>query len=108
LSGFGKSPKVDVEDRGQFMADLIKSGDLGKPVIVSPSMSGSFALPFLLEPDSASCGERMMAYVPIAPPAADSFTADSYKDCKVNLGFIFLFCHLNVLCADSCYDLLRR
>uniref|UniRef100_A0A8W8L3T8 Abhydrolase domain-containing protein 14A n=1 Tax=Magallana gigas TaxID=29159 RepID=A0A8W8L3T8_MAGGI len=42
-----KSQKVDVGDRGLFLEKLITALDLRTPVIVSPSMSGSYSLPFL-------------------------------------------------------------
>ena len=84
LSGRGKSPKADMTNRGQFVVDFIKEASLGQPVLVSPSMSGSYSLPFLMGPGGSTCQDRLMAYVPIAPGSSDTVTADEYKKCKVS------------------------
>ena len=47
ISGFGETPSYS-GDRGEFLDDVIKRlcGDV-KPVLVSPSMAGSFSLPLI-------------------------------------------------------------
>jgi len=61
LPGYGKSTKCPLS-REVFLLKLLAKLDLDKPVIVSPSMSGSFSLPLLVEhPDKVS------AFVAVAP-----------------------------------------
>ncbi len=47
FTGFGETPSYS-GDRGDFLDEIIGSlcGDV-KPVLVSPSMSGSFSLPLI-------------------------------------------------------------
>ena len=49
--GLSTGVKEQPEEDGkiQFLAELIKKLNLDRPVIVAPSMSGSYALPFVLE-----------------------------------------------------------
>ena len=48
ISGFGKSESADKpKDRAEFLTALIKEEKMGKPVIVSPSMSGQFSFPYI-------------------------------------------------------------
>lgn len=60
--------------RSDFLAAVITTfkSDL-KPVIISPSMSGSFALPYLFQ-DPAKSVERALGYVPIAPVDSETYT----------------------------------
>jgi abhydrolase domain-containing protein 14 len=61
LPGYGRSQSVPVAP-GEFLADLLPRLDIGRPVVVSPSMSGSFSFPLVLaHPD------RIAGFVPVAP-----------------------------------------
>ena len=62
LPGFGATPEGGGEDRGAFLAALVDALGLDRPVVVAPSMSGAFALPFVLEH-----GDRCGGFVPVAP-----------------------------------------
>jgi len=63
LPGFGQSSKgSETSDGSKFLHTLIKKLDLIKPVIISPSYSGHFSLPYLLE-----YWNEMAGYVPISP-----------------------------------------
>ena len=56
LPGYGKSSKYD-GDRGEFLIQLVKTLSPNvKPVLVSPSMSGSFSLPLLNKDPDLICG----------------------------------------------------
>jgi len=61
LPGYGSSPpgELAAED---FLAALVEALELDPPVVVSPSMSGVFSLPFVLDHP-----ERVAAFVPVAP-----------------------------------------
>lgn len=77
-----------MSDRGQFLADLIHAAHIDHPLVVSPSMSGTYALPYMVQPDGTSCQERMLAYVPVAPGTADAFPVEAYKQCQVGPQFL--------------------
>ena len=48
VAGFGQSKSSKKPgDRAQFLASFIKQEKMGKPVLVSPSMSGSYSIPYL-------------------------------------------------------------
>lgn len=70
LPGYGKSvPSPPVSDSLEFMENLIKVLKLGPtPVIISPSMSGKFSLPYLV-----SHPNRVKGYVPVAPGNTESY-----------------------------------
>lgn len=48
LPGFGKSPAIDL-DKPQILKAVIETLELSVPVIISPSMSGGYALPVIAE-----------------------------------------------------------
>jgi pimeloyl-ACP methyl ester carboxylesterase len=61
LPGFGKSESAD-ESPETWLGNLLDALKLVKPVVVSPSMSGEYALPLVTgEPD------RVKAFIAIAP-----------------------------------------
>ncbi len=63
LPGFGKSTKGshNSED-SKFLHILIEKLNLKNPVIVSPSYSGRYSLPYLVE-----FGNKMAGYIPVSP-----------------------------------------
>lgn len=69
LPGFGGSKSV-AADRETFLAELLPRLDLGRPVVVAPSMSGGFAFPLV-----ASRPELVSGFVPVAPVAAPTWAA---------------------------------
>lgn len=71
--GYGHSREVNLggASRGDFLAAVVETLDI-KPVIVSPSMSGGFALPYLFQ-DPAKSLERAIGYIPIAPVMTGEF-----------------------------------
>lgn len=54
--------------------------DLGPPVVISPSLSGMYSLPFLTAP-----GSQLRGYVPVAPICTDKISAADYASVKVYL-----------------------
>lgn len=67
LPGFGKSKEVAAKPE-EFLHLALPLLDLKKPVIVFPSMSGSFAFPFVL-----AHPEKIAGLVPIAPVGIEDF-----------------------------------
>ena len=78
LLGYGHSTG-SVSHKEAFMTQLISVLHLSHPVIVSPSMSGSFSLPYLTVHPSDVKG-----FVSVAPVMSGHFT-NKYPDIKVML-----------------------
>ncbi|KAK7094504.1 putative protein-lysine deacylase ABHD14B isoform X2 [Littorina saxatilis] len=79
LPDFGKSKAESLGDASEeeFMTALV--GTLGSaPVIVSPSMSGRFSLPYLFS-DRSDSEQRAAAFIPVAPVMTDKFKANYPK-----------------------------
>lgn len=60
---------------------MVVALELGPPVVISPSMSGMYSLPFLTAP-----GSQLRGYVPVAPICTDKISATNYASVKVVLG----------------------
>ena len=67
LPGFGQSESTDVA-RSSWLGQLLDKLKIDNPVIVSPSMSGGFAIPFVTEQP-----ERVAGFVAVAPVAIDRY-----------------------------------
>ncbi|XP_058535065.1 putative protein-lysine deacylase ABHD14B [Ochotona princeps] len=63
---------------GSFLAAVVAALELGPPVVISPSMSGMYSLPFLTAP-----GSQLRGYVPVAPICTDKISAANYASVKV-------------------------
>lgn len=59
---------------------MVDALDLGPPVVISPSLSGMYSLPFLTAP-----GSQLRGYVPVAPICTDKINAADYASVKVSL-----------------------
>lgn len=82
LPGKGNTPSGSPDmDRGRFLADFIAAAGLDKPVIVSPSMSGSYSLPYLFSGGGGT--EKATAYIPVAPVGTGSIPKASYQSCHL-------------------------
>ncbi|KAK6195938.1 hypothetical protein SNE40_001261 [Patella caerulea] len=82
LPGYGKSPKTEIKDRGEFIKAMIKTLEMDAPVIISPSMSGSFALPYIFNGEASSVLKRARAYIPVAPVGTSKFK-DKYPQSQI-------------------------
>ncbi|XP_030138902.3 protein ABHD14A isoform X2 [Taeniopygia guttata] len=78
LPGYGDSPPVEkaltAQGRRAFLDHVLQELGLQRPVLISPSMSGRFALPFLM-----AHGDRLAGFVPIAPVGTKDYTAEQYR-----------------------------
>uniref|UniRef100_A0A8C6SXC3 Putative protein-lysine deacylase ABHD14B n=1 Tax=Neogobius melanostomus TaxID=47308 RepID=A0A8C6SXC3_9GOBI len=63
---------------GQFLRDVCESLDLAPVVIISPSLSGMYSLPFLMQHPS-----MIRAYIPVAPICTEKFSAEQYQSVQV-------------------------
>ena len=84
LPKHGDSEKVkepsDDNGRIEFLGQLIKRLELERPVLVAPSMSGSYALPFVMNEKDK---EEVRGFVPIAPAAVAKYTDEDLKGLKL-------------------------
>lgn len=84
LPGLGRSKAAEAPAPvgelapGQFLKDLCERLDLAPVVIISPSLSGMYSLPFVMQHSS-----MVRAYIPVAPICTDKFTAEQYQSVKV-------------------------
>ena len=85
--GFGQSEKARFRKTRDFVEQFTKEVNLDRPVLVSASMSGNFAMPFLLQPKASTCTERVRGFVPIAPAKVTAYSSSNYSSCKVSLEF---------------------
>jgi abhydrolase domain-containing protein 14 len=83
LPGYGKSPSANIDNEADFMEQFIATVKLDRPVLICASMSGGYALPFLLRKGSTVCEQRVRGFVPIAPVGTSKFSSADYRQCKV-------------------------
>lgn len=80
LPQHGESKTVKVPSEGdekiQFLSNLIKELRLMRPVIVAPSMSGWYALPFVMNKEHV---KEVRGFIPVAPGAAAQYADDQLK-----------------------------
>lgn len=81
LPGYGDSPQAAVEHVA-YLEAVIAGLKLETPVIVSPSMSGGFALPYLFK-EPGNVLKRARGFVAVAPVATDNYTAEEYKSLQI-------------------------
>ncbi|XP_047440184.1 protein ABHD14B [Mugil cephalus] len=61
-----------------FLKEVCEQLSLSPVVVISPSLSGMYSLPFLLQHQAL-----IKAYVPVAPICTEKFTAEQYGSVKV-------------------------
>lgn len=78
LPGFGDSPSpAGKVDPALYMEAVIVKLNLVAPVIVSPSMSGRFSLPYIFK-DPGKVASRCRGFVPVAPVQTEHYTIKQY------------------------------
>ena len=66
------------------MEQLLIHTHLERPVIVSPSMSGTYSVPYIMSHSPSSCSERVTGFVPIAPVGTNAYSHAEYHRCEVS------------------------
>lgn len=61
-----------------FLKEVCEQLSLIPTVVISPSFSGMYSLPFLHQHQAL-----IRAYIPVAPICTDKFTAEQYQSVKV-------------------------
>ena len=107
LPGYGHSRDVEaprsLAERGRFLWTLIKKLQLDRPVLVSPSVSGLFSLPFVLSPGNA---KLLRAFVAVAPVATDKFDAGLFD--SLQLPTLIVYGEQDVTVGISSREKLKR
>ncbi|KAF7668507.1 hypothetical protein LDENG_00006870 [Lucifuga dentata] len=67
-----------------FLKEVCHQLSLSLVVVISPSLSGMYSLPFLLQHQ-----DLIRAYIPIAPICTDKFTAEQYQSVKVPVLIVY-------------------
>uniref|UniRef100_A0A9L0SAK5 Abhydrolase domain containing 14B n=1 Tax=Equus caballus TaxID=9796 RepID=A0A9L0SAK5_HORSE len=67
-----------------FLGAVVDALDLGPPVVISPSLSGMYSLPFLTAP-----GSQVRGYVPVAPICTDKIRAADYASVKTSALIVY-------------------
>ena len=84
LPGFVKSKDVEVprtsEERRVFLNKFMEKLQIERPVIISPSMSGSYALPLIFQGDQ---GRNLRGFVPVAPVGTNTYSESDYKNLQL-------------------------
>ncbi|KAM9860300.1 putative protein-lysine deacylase ABHD14B [Aulostomus maculatus] len=84
LPGLGRSKSAEAPAAvgelapAGFLKDVCERLSLSPVVVVSPSLSGMYSLPFLFQHQ-----DLIRAYIPVAPICTDKFTAEQYQSVKV-------------------------
>lgn len=98
---------MEAEEKPLFLKELIVNLGLQRPVLVSPSMSGSYSLPFIMDYQ-----DMISAYIPVAPVGTNVYTPEQYQSIKVNLHNIQTAKHSSttstLFVLDPGSDCLRR
>ena len=84
-TGWAKSKDAELSklQKDNFLSALFKALRVERPLLVSASMSGSYALPFMMMPSPETCSERVSAFVSLAPVSTSRFTHAQYHRCEV-------------------------
>lgn len=84
LPGLGRSKSAEaLAEVGNlapagFLKEVCEKLSLSPVVVISPSLSGMYSLPFLHQHQA-----MIRAYIPVAPICTDKFTAEQYQSVKV-------------------------
>lgn len=74
-----------MDERITFLSDVIIRLGIKRPLIISPSMSGRYSVPFVMEPDPTKCKDRISGFLPIAPVGTDDYIPSQYHRCQVGI-----------------------
>lgn len=90
LPGYGQSKEASINsgEIPKFMDNLVSTLNLKAPVIVSPSMSGRFSLPYIMK-DRQLIAARSHGYIPIAPVDTGNYSPDQYAKLKLKTVAIY-------------------
>ncbi|XP_072136864.1 protein ABHD14A-like isoform X2 [Mobula birostris] len=86
--GFGNTSPLEVgktdKDRADFLLTLMNAVGLQTPVLISPSMSGRFSIPFVMFHN-----QRLKGFVPVAPIGTNAYSAEQYQKIQTPTLIVF-------------------
>ncbi|XP_078270449.1 protein ABHD14A [Rhinoraja longicauda] len=76
LPGFGNTPPMEIGkmNKADFLLTFLNTVGLQTPVMISPSMSGQFSIPFVI-----LHSQRLKGFVPIAPVGTNAYSVEQYQ-----------------------------
>ncbi|XP_056130385.1 protein ABHD14A [Lampris incognitus] len=88
LPGFGNSPDSDAlktdENRVELLRRFMEALGVRTAVLLSPSMSGHYSIPFLMKHST-----QLHGFIPIAPVGTRSYTAQQYQSIQTPTLIVF-------------------
>lgn len=83
LPGFGESPGLSIPplESALFVKSIYEAFGIKKFILVSPSMSGRFAIPYIFSKQRTN-DWKMKGWVPVAPVSIRDHGEDEYADLK--------------------------
>lgn len=88
LPGFGESPPgtVGPKESALFLRAMFKATGVSRAVLISPSMSGRYAIPFMF---SEYANEILAGWVPVAPVGIRDHGEDKYAGIKIKTYIVY-------------------
>ncbi|CAF1050775.1 unnamed protein product [Rotaria sp. Silwood1] len=89
LPGYGNSslPVIQETAAAQWLTKLIRLLRLSNFVIISPSMSGRFSLPYVIK--SYAKQQSIRGFIPIAPVGTKKFDTHDYKQVQISTLIVY-------------------
>ncbi|XP_058486589.1 protein ABHD14A [Solea solea] len=88
LPGYGQSPNSEALNTDQSRVDLLsrfmEALGVRAPVLLSPSMSGQYSLPFFMKNNA-----QLHGFIPIAPVGTRSYTQQQYQSIQTPTLIVF-------------------
>lgn len=77
------------KDKVKFLTHVVMKLGIKRPLIISPSMSGSYSIPFIMESNPLTCKDRLSGFLPIAPVGTDDYRPNEYHRCHVPVMIVY-------------------
>ena len=96
----GKSSPLGSVTSDSVLAPLIEKLGLDRPIIVSPSMSGGYSLPYIIGREPEKGLSKCRGFVPVAPVATGNFYREMPK-CEVRRWLLYFYFKCCILFRDN-------
>lgn len=85
LPGYGKSAynRAGYNDPANFINLVMEGFNMKNVVLISPSMSGMYAIPYMFSHHLSNRKNRLVGWVPVAPGGVTSHSIGEYENLKV-------------------------
>ena len=92
LPGWGESANWPADKKinnADYIHSLLKLFNVTKAIIVTPSMSGSYSIPYMMTPSPSTCTDRLRGIITIAPTKTELFEHAQYFQCQLPALVVF-------------------